>query len=507
MKDEDWFQYSPEMEKILEELAMKCANMELQLSKNATPTTLSVIRTSDIRRETLLSPQSTLKISNYHKLSSNTTLKTQQLPCVTFEHSYSKSSTSPTELKTGELRSNLVLSSSSSIINLNPILLKLRGYEIAAVFEDTFDELDILREELTRAKNNELTDYEQHFDANADELMKKPIKYGFLNDSSLYHQKLGTELSYQILSKSTSPTQQKRTAIMMDKNELNCNPLTLSLAGVFIMSERDKLRYEIENFQQMLMLFFRSLLNESQANMAENFVTNIHNNLLSTQLKQLNERLELSYDKAKKLRFIQKHFSKEKSQKLQLLFDEKAKVKDRLMEENTRAKIALRYCDDWKKNHIAQWNEYLKTIELEYEERIREYENACKQMEIGHKEKVRLLDIRRKEAERNANKWQQKYEDETTSFDKEVVQYRIDLNNILRQRTEMYKEYMRMKQVVQDEREKREYQRKEEEKRQCKLDAIIQIQVELCFSVYYLVHLLLYSFSIGMVAWNGCEKI
>jgi hypothetical protein len=211
------------------------------------------------------------------------------------------------------------------------------------------------------------------------------------------------------------------------------------------MNERDKLRYEIEYFFHILMLLFRTLLSESSIN----FQTSI-NDLPSKQLDELNNRLKNSQDKIRKLSFIKKHFQTEKSHQFNLLNSTKSQLKDHFMEEKSRSKIALRYCNDWKKNHILQWIQMLLQIEENYTKTIHQYANILKQTELAHQETIKILIKQNNELKFNVNKWYEYYQNETYRFERELTNFRHDFHQIKRQRYEMYEEYQRMNGIVEE---------------------------------------------------------
>jgi hypothetical protein len=213
------------------------------------------------------------------------------------------------------------------------------------------------------------------------------------------------------------------------------------------MHERDKLRYEIEYFFHILMLLFRALLLDSQTEFRTS-ISNTHNNLPTIQLEELNIRLKNAQDKIGKLSFIKKHFQTEKSQQLNILNSTKSQLKTSLMEEKSRSKIAIRYSNDWKTNHILQWIQMLLQLEENYTKTIHQYENILKQTELTHQETIQILIKQNNEIKLNVNKWYEYYQNETYRFEKELRNFRHEFNQIKRQRYDMYEEYERMKRIV-----------------------------------------------------------
>ena len=123
-------------------------------------------------------------------------------------------------------------------------------------------------------------------------------------------------------------------------------------------------------------------------------------------------------------------------------------MKDHFMEEKYRSKIALRYCHDWKKNHLFQWIEMLLQIEQDYLKTIQQYEINFKQSEITHEETIRVLIEQRDEMKSNSNRWYEYYQNETSRFERELTDFRFEFNQIKRQRQDMSEEYQRMNIIV-----------------------------------------------------------
>jgi len=257
-------------------------------------------------------------------------------------------------------------------INPTPNQMKIRAYEFAAIFENVFDELNII---------------------------------------------------YNSLS-------------------INDVPFALNLTGRFRINEN-------EYFFHILMLLFRALLLDSQTDFITS-VNNTHNQLPSEQLLQLNKRLKESQDKISNLSFIKKNFHTEKSQQLNILNSTKSKLKDHLMEEKYRSKIALHYCNDWKKNHIFQWIQMLLKLEDDYTKTIHKYENILKQTEQIHQETIKILIKQNNEMKINENKWYEYYQTKTSDFERELTNFRYEFNQIKKQRKDMYDEYQRMKIIVEE---------------------------------------------------------
>jgi len=198
---------------------------------------------------------------------------------------------------------------------------------------------------------------------------------------------------------------------------------------------------EIEYFFRLLMLFFRALLLDSDSS-----INKTSNHLSSGELIDLKNRLKFSQEKISKLSFIKKHFHTEKSDQLNILDS----TKDHFMEEKFRSKIALRYCNDWKKNHILQWIQMLLQIEQDYTKTIHQYELNLKQTKIAHDETVKSLIEQKNQMKANANQWYEHYQNETSRFERELADFRYEFNQIKRQRQDMYEEYQRMKILVEE---------------------------------------------------------
>jgi hypothetical protein len=213
------------------------------------------------------------------------------------------------------------------------------------------------------------------------------------------------------------------------------------------MHENDKFRSEMNHFLHILILLFRALLLDSETDFLIS-VNHTHDHLPSQELIELNNRLKASQDQISKLSFIKKHFHTEKSHQLNLLHSTKSQLKDHFMEEKYRSKVALRYCNEWKKNHILQWIQMLLQIEQDYRKTIDQYETILQQTEITHRETIEILTKQKNEMKLKANKWYEYYQDETSRFERELTSFRYEFNQAKRQRQDMYEEYQRMKMIV-----------------------------------------------------------
>jgi hypothetical protein len=118
------------------------------------------------------------------------------------------------------------------------------------------------------------------------------------------------------------------------------------------------------------------------------------------------------------------------------------------MEEKYRSKIALRYCNDWKTNHILQWIEMLLQTEENYTKTIHQYETILRQTEMTHQETIEILIKQNNEIKINGNKWYEYYQNETYRFERELISFRHEFNQMKKQRQDMYEEYQRMKIIV-----------------------------------------------------------
>lgn len=213
------------------------------------------------------------------------------------------------------------------------------------------------------------------------------------------------------------------------------------------MNERDKLIYEIEYFFHILILFFHAVLFETETDFVTS-IRNINDSRPSIQLIELKNRFRASQDKIRKFSYMIKHFQTENSQDLNELMTVKSQLKDRLMEQKYRLKVSSRYCNDWKENHILQWIEMLLELEQNYVKTIDEYDNILKQTEISHQETIKTLTQQNNEIKSNTDKWYEHYQIETNRFDKELTNFRQELNHMRRQRQYLYEEYEKMKLVV-----------------------------------------------------------
>ncbi|CAF5100998.1 unnamed protein product, partial [Rotaria magnacalcarata] len=168
--------------------------------------------------------------------------------------------------------------------------MKTNAYDFVAIFENAFDQFNIIYQSLSVNDFNKNSNHYEIADIN-------------LNNINLY------------------------SSISQNSN---CRPFT--------MNEHDKLRYELEYFFHILTLLFRAtVLGSSTAFLTS--INSINNNLLSIELIELNNRYKKSQDKINKVSNMKNYFHTEKSQELNALISMKSQLKDRLMEENYRSKI------------------------------------------------------------------------------------------------------------------------------------------------------------------------
>ncbi|CAF1231270.1 unnamed protein product [Adineta ricciae] len=211
----------------------------------------------------------------------------------------------------------------------------------------------------------------------------------------------------------------------------------------------------IRNDHQLRLLTLSSILNDNQS----------LSYLPSVQVNKLNIRLDESQNQIKHLIFRQKHFQPDNPQHITQLNQTKFQLTNQLMEEKVRSKIALRYCNDWKTNHILQWIQMLLHIEGTYTRTIHQYEIVLQHTELAHQETIKTLIRQNNELKLNSRKWYDYYQNETYRFDRELNQFRHEYHQLQRQRQEMHDEYERMKIIV-------------DEYHQMKLDAKILFELQ-----------------------------
>ncbi|CAF1228494.1 unnamed protein product [Adineta ricciae] len=211
----------------------------------------------------------------------------------------------------------------------------------------------------------------------------------------------------------------------------------------------------IRNDHRLRVLTLSSILNNNQP----------LSHLLSVQVNELNIRLNDSQNKIKHLIFRQKHFQPDNLQHINQLNHMKFQLTNQLMEEKVRSKIALRYCNDWKTNHILQWIQMLLHIERTYTRTIHQYEIVLQHTELAHQETIKTLIKQNNELKLNSQKWYDYYQNETYRFERELNQFRHEFHQLQRQRQDMYDEYERMKIIV-------------DEYHQMKLDAKILFELQ-----------------------------
>ena len=301
--------------------------------------------------------------------------------------------------------------------------MNTRAYELAAIFERAFDQLNIIYKSLS-TNNSSKTNNEFQL-SNIDLNDINPLS--FISDNS------------------------------------SCDQFAPNLSGIFVyekykihsvvnliyfrMNEHDKFRAEIRYVFHLLILLFRALISESQTNFLT-IIDNINRHLLSRKLIELNNHLINAQDKIKKLSFTKNNFQTEQSQQINRFSVTKLHLKDRFMEENFRSKLALNYCNQWKKNHILQWIQMLLEIEQNYVQTIDQYENILKQTNTIHKETIEILRRQNTEVKLSVNKLYERYQDETKRFEKELNDFRQEFHQLKQRKQAMYEGYHRMKIAV-----------------------------------------------------------
>ncbi|CAF3746863.1 unnamed protein product [Adineta steineri] len=432
-----WFDYTPEMNTILNAFHQRIFNLEIPLHRNSKVLNHSQTeikdnlsdQTMNTQQQNPLSPQSSHRSLIVEHYPENATLEKQfNKPNLSFPASSDQTTLDNHNLLNSSLHTDNVQISSSEIpvlfpLHLTPNQMKIRAYEYAIIFEDAFDQLNIIHNALSITS----------FNRNNNQFQLDNINSSHISD---------------------------------------CSPFALNLLSTI---EYDKFHYEIEYFFHILMLLFRTLLLEFQINV-QTSITNIYNQLPSRQLIELNNRIKISQDKIRNLLFIKKHFHTEKSQQLNRINFNKSQLNDHLMEEKYRSKIALRYSNDWKQNHILQWIQMLSYIEENSQKTIDQYETIIKQTEISHKETIHILVKQNNEMKQNVNKWYEYYQNETYRFERELIHFRNEFNQIKRQRQDMYEEYERMKIIVDEYNQMKINERLILEKEKEKEEAIKRIQ-------------------------------
>ncbi|CAF3377599.1 unnamed protein product [Rotaria socialis] len=310
-------------------------------------------------------------------------------------------------------------------VRLNQV--KTNACEFAAIFENAFDQFNIIYQSLSINDFNKNSNHYEIADIN-------------LNNIN----------PYSSISQNS-----------------NCRPFT--------MHEQDKLRYELEYFFHIFTLLFRATVLGSPTEFLTS-INSINNNLLSIQLIELNNRYKKSHDKINKLSNMKSYFHTEKSQELNALTSMKSQLKGRLMEENYRSKVLSCYCNDWKRYHISQWIEMLHEIEQNYTKSMNDNENILEQIGIAHKETIKILTKQTDEMKLNANKCYEYYRNKTNDFVKELTNLRQELYHVKRQRQHSCEEYHRMKIIVDEYNQLKMNENLLLEKRKQQKEAIQRIQ-------------------------------
>ena len=190
----------------------------------------------------------------------------------------------------------------------------------------------------------------------------------------------------------------------------------------------DQLNILSTNFNssfQLLISLFRVLLLDS----TEQFI-------------DLETRLQQSEDQILKLKSQKKHFSNNNN------LEPIHTLNDRLMEAKFRWKIASRYSQDWKQNHISQWTQMFIQHESDLQKELHQYEQILEQNESVHHETMKLLGQQTIDMQIKANQTYEFYETETTRFERDLGNYRWEYSQLKQRREDMINEYNRMKNIV-----------------------------------------------------------
>lgn len=189
----------------------------------------------------------------------------------------------------------------------------------------------------------------------------------------------------------------------------------------------DQLNILSTNFKssfQLLISLFRVLLLDS----TEQFI-------------DLETRLQQSEEQISKLKSQKKQLSKNKLESTHTL-------KDRLMEAKFRWKIACRYSQDWKLNHISQWTQMYIQHESHLHKELHQYEQILEQNQSIHSETMKYLGQQTIDMQIKANQTYEFYETETTRFERDLGNYRWEYSQLKQRREDMINEYNRMKNIV-----------------------------------------------------------
>ena len=243
----------------------------------------------------------------------------------------------------------------------------------------------------------------------------------------------------------------------------------------FRMPERVKLSYEMEYFCGILLLFFRAVLLQSDSDFSAVIQSTV-NPISSSELIELNERLNVSREKIAKFSFVKKHFRQETQGQFQLLQSSRSQLKDRLMEEQHRVDVAQRYCHTWKTNHILQWIEMLLHIEQTYTKTIEQYERVLRQTDQTHQETIRMLVEQNRQIQLRSQHCYEHYLSETDRFERELRHFRHDFQTIKQQRQDMSEEYQRMKLIVDEYHQKKAEESLQLEKQKQQSEAVKRLQ-------------------------------
>lgn len=236
------------------------------------------------------------------------------------------------------------------------------------------------------------------------------------------------------------------------------------------MNEDEKFSDEIRSFSHRLLLLFRAILRDSPVELLST-VNQTEHNLPSKDLLDFQQRLQTSED-----RIAQLTVHHDTSEQLHHLDSIKSQLKDRLMEETSRAKIVLRYSNDWKGNHLLQWIEMLLQLEQTSIQTIRLYERALQQSNIAHEQTMNVLFEQRNQVKSQANQWYERYQNETSRFERELNDFRYEFKQFKQHREDLEDEYQRMKLIVDEYHQMKIQENLLLEKQKREEQAIVRIQ-------------------------------
>jgi hypothetical protein len=171
----------------------------------------------------------------------------------------------------------------------------------------------------------------------------------------------------------------------------------------------------------------------------------------------------------------QRH-QEETDRQLEQLRVTRAQLKDQWMEETVRMKVAQRYTQSWKNNHIEQWTAMLAIAEREQLDTVEQCKTQWQQMDQVHRSTLQVLNEQNQQLKSQIEHWSKFAPRRIERFDRELKELQRELRTIRQRRSSMLNEYRRMKSIIDEDRQIKRDKQLHFEQQQRRDDACRRIQ-------------------------------